>query len=63
MYDTLCVKTKGGIQKREFNKIILYNQSDFGSNNVSRTYFPDKEMEFKFFNQILCNADFCDYEK
>lgn len=30
LYDTLCVKTKGGIQKKEFNKILLQYSGDMG---------------------------------
>ncbi|CAD8073216.1 unnamed protein product [Paramecium primaurelia] len=62
LWDTLSTKTKGGIQKKELNKIFITNyQMDTNSFRICPIYF-DKEGESKFFKQILCNPERNDYE-
>ncbi|CAD8154340.1 unnamed protein product [Paramecium pentaurelia] len=62
LWDALSSKTKGGIQKKELNKILITNyQIDINSIRISPIYF-DKEGEAKFFKQVLCNPDRNDYE-
>ncbi|CAD8074991.1 unnamed protein product [Paramecium primaurelia] len=62
LWDALAAKTKGSIQKRELNKILISNYyPDITSFRINQIYF-DKDGESKFFTQILCNPERNDYE-
>ncbi|CAD8072236.1 unnamed protein product [Paramecium sonneborni] len=62
LWEALSAKTKGGIQKKELNKILINNQSmDINSFRICDYYF-DKEGESKFFKSVLCNPDRNDFE-
>ncbi|CAD8075134.1 unnamed protein product [Paramecium sonneborni] len=62
LWDALASKTKGNIQKKELNKILISNcYTDFAQFRINQIYF-DKEGESKFFTQILCNPERNDYE-
>ncbi|CAD8161247.1 unnamed protein product [Paramecium octaurelia] len=62
LWDALAAKTKGGIQKKELNKILISNYyPDISSLRINQIYF-DKEGESKFFTQVLCNPERNEYE-
>jgi hypothetical protein len=55
LWNACTVKTKGVIQKKELIRVLYNGSLENNSVSVQSKFFSEKDSQFRFFTDVLCN--------